>query len=375
MHDKIKRALNRVHADPALVQQTQNRLMDAISNVNGNPSPDINRPLTDRFVTLVLRRRLQRMAFAGLCVAAMALLAILGARWMPPSSSGVQTYLWVDINPSIELAISGQGQVVQATAYNDDGKTVLQGQHLEGLSVEDAVADIVDIAAQKGYVAEDGSSIIEISTPENNDTQTNQKVQRLAQKGVDRAIKKRQMLAAVVTDNVAQVRIQEARKIGITPGKLNLIQKLQAADPTVKVEDVKDQSVKDIMKRFVATKKQDKKINDAWATQQNNIKKRAGHKGKGPFASLEPTPDGTLSPNSTITPSPFDPKNRPTPHPNVTHKPRKSPGPRPNGSPKPDFSPRPFQTPLPSFIPRPLPSRLPVGTLPPPATQPPDREG
>lgn len=53
--------------------------------------------------------------------------------------------------------------------------------------------------------------------------------------------------AVLHTDNVALARRDDARDLGITPGKLNLIQKLQAVDPTVVVDDYKDATVKSIM--------------------------------------------------------------------------------------------------------------------------------
>ena len=48
-------------------------------------------------------------------------------------------------------------------------------------------------------------------------------------------------------DNVALERRDEARELGITPGKLNPIQKLQAVNPEATIEEFKDSSVKEII--------------------------------------------------------------------------------------------------------------------------------
>jgi hypothetical protein len=46
--------------------------------------------------------------------------------------------------------------------------------------------------------------------------------------------------------------------LGITPGKLNLIQRLQALDPAINVEDYKSSSVKDIQKKAKELRKENK---------------------------------------------------------------------------------------------------------------------
>src|SRR5471030_2574278 len=74
----------------------------------------------------------------------------------------------------------------------------------------------------------------------------------------DKTLKNNDIIAEVETGNVALARRDEARKLGITPGKLNIIQKLQKLDPTINIEDYKSSSVKDIQKKTKELRKDNK---------------------------------------------------------------------------------------------------------------------
>ena len=62
----------------------------------------------------------------------------------------------------------------------------------------------------------------------------------------------------VEANHVGKDRVEEARKLGTTPGKLNLVQKLQesVSDPTaINTEEWLNKPVKDIMKEIKANRK------------------------------------------------------------------------------------------------------------------------
>ena len=58
----------------------------------------------------------------------------------------------VDINPSIELIIDEENKVVSVTALNDDGNIIIVGETFIGKTSEEAVALIVSIATETGYL-------------------------------------------------------------------------------------------------------------------------------------------------------------------------------------------------------------------------------
>ena len=171
------------------------------------------------------------------------------------------SYLSLDINPSVELGLNAFNKVVSASAYNEDGKTILEGQDVINEDVKDAVSTLVKSAAEEGFIADDGSTVIAV-TSETDDEDAAKEMENDAEEGANGAIAESSNAAVVVKENVALARRDEARTLGITPGKLNLIQKLQAIDPAIKVEDYKDAKVTEIMKKFVELKNGNKKADE-----------------------------------------------------------------------------------------------------------------
>jgi len=161
-------------------------------------------------------------------------------------------YVSMDINPSIELGVNSFDKVVSVEAYNEDGEKILEGTNLINTDVSDAVKTVISNAISDGYISKDVTTtagvVVEITTStdkENVATKLNESLKETADKTLD----DNDVDAKVETEKVAITRRDEARKLGITPGKLNLIQKLQALDPTITVEDYKSSSVKDIQKK------------------------------------------------------------------------------------------------------------------------------
>lgn len=171
-------------------------------------------------------------------------------------------YISLDINPSIELGVNAFDKVVSVEGYNADGKTVLEGQNIINSGVKEAVSTLVKSASDNGFIADDGSTIVAVTAETDNATKATN-LDNIASQGVDEAIKAKGKTAVVYTDNVALARREEAKKLDITPGKLNLIQKLQALDPTITVDQYKNAKVKDIMKKVVELSKEQQKLQGA----------------------------------------------------------------------------------------------------------------
>jgi len=175
-------------------------------------------------------------------------------------------YVSMDINPSVELGVNAFDNVVSVEAYNEDGEKILEGTDLVNADIEEAVSTVISNAISEGYIKEDGLSAIEITTSTDKydvATELDKSLKEIAEE----TLNDNNVEAEIETQKVALVRRDEARKLGITPGKLNLIQKLQELDPTITVEDYKTSSVKDIQKK---TKELRKNINSDETTIENS---------------------------------------------------------------------------------------------------------
>ena len=166
------------------------------------------------------------------------------------------SYVSLDVNPSIEYSVNRLGLVLSAQAVNGDGEEILQDLHLNYTNIEDAIAATVDEIAAAGYFDGDDPGQIMIATACTNEANADQLCEQL-QTQVMEMDQVRTRAVEVQGEAVGYERVQEAKALGMTPGKLNLIEKLIASSPdpdSINVEDWKNVSVKDIMKTINTNK-------------------------------------------------------------------------------------------------------------------------
>ncbi|HEX2938558.1 MAG TPA: hypothetical protein VHO66_06525 [Ruminiclostridium sp.] len=235
MNNLFKSAMDNIKADEILKKKTEVFVMKALSN-------NVKTQTRSRFVKRVIAASCAAVLLVGTSAGAY-------AYYKTPVS-----YVSLDINPSVELGVNPFDKVVSATAYNEDGQTILNGQDVLNSDVKDAIGTLVTSASDNGFVDKDGSTVISVTAETDNSADAD-KLESEAAEGASDAVKSDGKTAEIQKDNVALARRDEAKKLGITPGKLNLIQKLQALDPSITVDQYKDAKVKDIMKKFVELKK------------------------------------------------------------------------------------------------------------------------
>jgi len=163
------------------------------------------------------------------------------------------TYVSVDVNPSIEFIVNRFDRVIKVKAVNDDGEDVLSKLSLDTLKnqpIDDAITTTVDQISATGYFDGDTDGGIMITTS----SEDAGKAEALAvnlQESVEQQTVQNGDVVEVEAISVGKDRVQEAQKLGVTPGKLNLVEQLQEAadDPTdISIEEWLNKPVKDIMK-------------------------------------------------------------------------------------------------------------------------------
>lgn len=246
MNTHFKSALDQVKAEEELLTKTEEFLKDQL-NKSENSKKNILKNRSEFFMN-------KRLAFTiGLAV----ILVGGGGGSAYAYYQTPQSYVSIDINPSVELGVNAFDKVVDVQAYNTDGEQVLESVDVEGDNVTEAVNEIVAAAEENGYVLADGSTVVSV-TAETDDEELATELEEEAEAGATEALEESGTTAVINKDNVALARRDEARELGITPGKLNLINKLQAVDPTATVEQYKDASVKEIMKAIKEIKHNNK---------------------------------------------------------------------------------------------------------------------
>ncbi|HEX3018433.1 MAG TPA: hypothetical protein VHP31_11365 [Caproicibacter sp.] len=168
------------------------------------------------------------------------------------------TYVSLDVNPSIEYSVNRFDRVLSAKAVDNDGTEILNGLSLNNQTIEQAVEETVDKIESKGYFQPDDPGDIVISTS-SDDTQAAAQLADELKTTAEDAVKSSGSEVEVEAISVGRSRVLEAQKLGTTPGKLNLVQKLQASAPdssTIDVQEWLKKPVKEIMKAIKANRKQ-----------------------------------------------------------------------------------------------------------------------
>lgn len=234
MNTRFQSALNHIKADEALINKTEMYLREKL---NENQESQI-----------IKLSKYKLICMKNLAKAACILFILVGggtgtyAYYKTPVA-----YLSLDINPSIELGVNAFDKVVSAEGYNADGRTVLNGINVTGTNIEEAVSTVISSAAKNGFIENDGSTVVSL-TSETDNINISYKLKTEAETGVNKALKEKGKRAVIYKDNIALTFRDEAKDLNITPGKLNLIKKLQAVNPVATVDQYKEAKVKDIMK-------------------------------------------------------------------------------------------------------------------------------
>lgn len=90
------------------------------------------------------------MAFAAVCAVFVLTLGIGGYGYTVRKPV---SYISIDVNPSVELALNRYDRVVSASAYNAEGESILESVNVKGQLFTDAIDTIVDSPAMQPYLA------------------------------------------------------------------------------------------------------------------------------------------------------------------------------------------------------------------------------
>lgn len=253
MNTRFKSALNKIQVEDELLENTEKYLREKLDNRQN-----------EKIVYLNKGSEKQRKK---LLVASVAAVFIIGA--LVGGYAFLNTpvaYMSIDINPSIELGINAFNRVVTAEGLNQDGQTVLEGQNIINRNLSKALELIINSAAEKKYIEDDGTSVISITVESNNKNKADD-LSDVGERAVNRSMDKKR-IAAIIYKNCSDLSLRrEAKELGISPGKFKLIKRLQALDPSITVEDYKYAKVAEILQKL-------RELIDAADTDDPNLSKR-----------------------------------------------------------------------------------------------------
>lgn len=192
-----------------------------------------------------------------------------------------ETYVSLDINPSVELIVSSNNKVLEFYATNDDAKAMLYEEDINGMNFEEAIDKITDLSIEYGYLS-DENSVIEYTINSTEGEEVEKKLEEKIDLKIKNKSNKLKLDIKLSKDaKFSLVRELEALKEAypdneaiqnLNFGQFKLIKSAQSSDATLTIEAALELDTKELMDIIkenrdefynIATKKYDKLVKES----------------------------------------------------------------------------------------------------------------
>jgi hypothetical protein len=225
---------------------------------NGNFNFEVGHEIDTSEYYIPVMRQLTRIGSM-----AAILLLMFGILFGAYSYSAPYSFVNIDINPSLEATANRYDRIINMEGLNDDGKNLLLSIDCKNKKIEDGIKSILDSAANNGYLGKETEDDIMFTIS----SKCVEKADEIADKIKD-SFKDAENLNVsrpmgkpeIKIEKISMQKHDEAKKIGVSSGKLLLIEELiedvKEDKPEIKAEDFKDIPAKNI-KKLIEDRKKD----------------------------------------------------------------------------------------------------------------------
>ncbi len=182
----------------------------------------------------------RKKLLAGLGAAAI-LLAGVGAYGILGTDRAVSV-VQLDVNPSVEIHVDKEGDVLKTNALNKDGEKVLEGMKLKGSDADTAVNAIVGSLLRHGYIDELANSIL--LSVEDEDTVRGAKLKEELTEEINAILSATAIQASILSQDMKESALAEQENI--SQGKATLVENIVDANENYKAEELAELSVNEL---------------------------------------------------------------------------------------------------------------------------------
>lgn len=187
--------------------------------------------------------------FKSVLVAASFLLFFIASMLIYQGSvNQVAAYITMDINPSLEISVDSNSMVVDVTCLDEEATRLVKPGEYKGKSLDYTVAAIIEKSVEQNFLKPGEENLIVTTISPVND-----KAEPVDGKALSRLVEQ----SATARECPVQVKVytasgeirKEARKTGISSGRYLIYEEVKKQDPSVKIEDVKKDSIKKLLEK------------------------------------------------------------------------------------------------------------------------------
>jgi len=155
---------------------------------------------------------MMRILSAAACFVLVAFIGIFTWLW-----NVTDYYVYVDINPSVELTFNGLGRLGNSAALNDDGSMLLSGLGLRG-AADKVVVSLIDAAMEKNFLSDtSGEPHVFVTVIAARGGKTDSMIS-----SINKALQEHGMQEYTVVETGSMELRERAGVLGVSPGRLKL---------------------------------------------------------------------------------------------------------------------------------------------------------
>lgn len=184
-----------------------------------------------------------------LLVLALPAILLTGCQMQQQQSDYAQAYVYLKINPEVELAVNSEGKVEAVYYANEDAEILLSQTDLIGMDIEDAVEKIVDEATEAGYIDVEGTeNEVEVGIITDEDEDNAPIEERLRNRLRERIHKyfDNNGIFGVVSQATLEQYAEQAAQLGVSLGKTKMILRALELDPLLDINDLKEMPMNEL---------------------------------------------------------------------------------------------------------------------------------
>ena len=165
-------------------------------------------------------------------------------------------YVSLDVNPSVIYTVNRFERILNVEASNDEGEEILSELRLKNKPIDAGIEETLEQLLSEGFLVDEPDNGVVISTSNAKMDEAEQMAARLEDEIRTFLKDKEGTTAMVKAEAVKPEQVAEAKGLGVSPGKLNLVQKLQSStSAAINQEEWLYKPVKDINKALKENRK------------------------------------------------------------------------------------------------------------------------
>ncbi len=162
------------------------------------------------------------------------------------SVNRVAAYITMDINPSLEISVDSKSLVIDVTCLNEEATRLVKPGEYKGKSLDYTIAAIIDKSVEQKFLKPGEENLIVTTISPVDD-----KAEPVDGKALGRLVEQ----SATARECPVQVRVytasgeirKKAKNTGISSGRYLIYKEMKKQDPSVKIDDVKKDSIKKLL--------------------------------------------------------------------------------------------------------------------------------